>query len=735
MDTLIGWPPHPRPQLLGAVRAGFSFIAARHPDVLAAVRVDPTQLAQAPAAIDAKPSVAHGCMENLPVLAMVATLGITAARHSPEVVTAAALLTMSWALSTRSSAPECAPSLVAACRSVREWSTGSAMPQSLADAIGPHRVDKKNLKRLCGAVTELLTTDAVLRTNTRFADYERALSFLSGARSPRPRQPGAGTDERSSPDGHDAAADTATVLAETTPPDERTPRLRARTQGDPNALFSTSRSFYSSELAREIRTAFAAGLDPRTREEQKKRAVRSAGHVVRFGSPDQLHPLDIQLLREIGPAQGPTAHAIYLTALYAGRSPEELTRLQVVGSYREVEAMARTGIHPSTSGSSHLLLEPFGILAPNRVNPRLPAGRDDDSPAPSTFLPWPDRSDHALAGVRRIAERRVGCPLFDAGEVADAGRALAQAARPIGSALRLARLGGMLRHELLALTGADWAWQYLGARDPDVRHVPALHYQRYELGEIATVGRKAVARIDRLFGDMSGVPEGSIRLPATGNVGSRRVPDETALAAKIAALASGCVAKPIGRPYPSTWSPYHNAYTDYCVAVLLAASAIRPFSAGFAALAPLDDRWVANEKPQGGSGGRVIPASGLVRQQAVLYATHRSAVIKALGLKDAPWFFRLDRDRTVTPYTPEIWKGVIAPFDDNTFRHWLPNALRAMGWRGDRLAHFFGHVGTSDRPTDAFTTIPANWSPIEMEEIEMLIRRLGVHPVEGLGRG
>ncbi|MFC0679828.1 hypothetical protein ACFFGH_18470 [Lysobacter korlensis] len=743
LPDVLGWPASAPDTLRPAVLAGLARLARSYPQILAALGLQPGDFATLGTHLTAPSNPAYRYFGTFPALGMVATLGVTRADPTADrtVDAAAALLLRVWASSSCRDEEDFDSSVAGGFRSLRQWATGKGrnravvIPQKLTDVFAVGRDPVAEAGELSKRVLALDLPPEQYEINL----YKRALAFLLGVRLPKPRgsadcSDGEDEETQTLPEESEGQAEEVQDPEEASGPPQHSDAAPlappARPPRTPTCPIERARRM--QEAVRQGTQAFSMGLDPRIKLGLVERARRAAAHQLPIGGMELIHPVDLQRLAAWEVELSDATRAALQAALYGGQTTDDLPGIRVARGmddvWQQAEALA-PGDDPTW-----LLLAPLALLFPNHVNPRLAAVPGAAPASPWCLLPLAHPTEHRLTHLAQWAERRAGGRLFEPAEIKSAAQEIERAAAGRDSAVRLGRVGRLLGRELNNVTGGDLHLQYLRNRAPGTHDLPGATYEKLSVEEIARAGARALRQIDRRLGGPSMTFDPDL-LPLQGYVGSQRAVDASVIAEHMRALASACAVLPRGRPTLPSIRPFHNAYTDYTAALMLAASVIRPFNAGFAALAPLGDRWLANEKPQTGQDGRVIPAMPVARAHWRHYTIHRTAVVGVLGQDPASAFFHIGEDGKARPYTPAHWKIAIAPLPDNVFRHWLPNALRRLGWGTDRRHHLMGHAGRASRPTAPYTSIPIRLTAEEAEAMDAAMTSVGLAALRGMGHG
>jgi hypothetical protein len=164
--------------------------------------------------------------------------------------------------------------------------------------------------------------------------------------------------------------------------------------------------------------------------------------------------------------------------------------------------------------------------------------------------------------------------------------------------------------------------------------------------------------------------------------------------------------------------------------MFMAASGIRPFSAGLRALEPVNAHWLVDEKPQGTASARWLPLPSIAREQWAFYERHRAFVVEAFGLKNAPlWFYAVDGE--ACPMTPALWKDVMREQEDNALRHWIHNALRSRRWAGERISLLMGHHPRGHEPGARFSATDVAWRKADVDALDAVLKSVGFEPRRG----
>lgn len=752
------WPPDARPSFPHAVLRGLARVAASHPGVLDALDIHPGELpvnwpdGQRPAE-----DPCYGQYVGAPLLAMLGRIGHATPGHAHTEValSAAALLLLEWADPGARARDRIDDALNKGCLSVRRWwepkDTQDQVPRLLALSLPTQGLERGHLVPLARSLAGLVDG------TPRFDNFERLVAYLQPSPERGPRLRPATLDAT---DGHAKEEPNAPPAVPEAPPTTRltdpdpSPDMVADAAASPASQIATEEGPKRPSLPPARR--FAYGLpDQRAREADAihilrgrpgagaRRARTALDHVLPHARPADLHAVDWAYLKTWA---GKATHhelAIVLALIYSGQPAAALPDWRICGD------IAGCGADP---GRCWLVLSPFGLAVPNQVNPHLPKG--SAAPAAQVFLPFPQpkagQPAHRLERLRRVALDRRDGVLFEVGELEDFARRFDEAARVADSAIRIQRLARALDRALFNQSGSALVWQHIRNAPPDTPYVPALHYARFGLDEIAEAYDHARMRIDAFLGaDPSTAP--STARPLQGFVGSVFCPTDEQLRTVLVQPTSAL--KPLrGAPTRAKLTAFHNAMTRHTLGLLMVATAMRPTRSGFDSLQPLDvssspvqQLWKINDKPQLGTGGRVVPLPPMAQAQLRAYDRHRSWITSHRLFAPAvaawsstgeplPRWFLFTKEAQIKSFTPRCWADSITPLKDNTTRHWMLNALRRTGWREDRIAVFAGHVGRVHSPTGAWSTLPP-WTLQEQADVERILGLLGLQVREGMGNG
>lgn len=746
-----------RPALLG----GLARVAAVHPALLEVLQLEAIDLPSwTGPAKPGQPNPTKGQLGKAPLEAMLARIGHAAgprAEGATELVlAAAALLVFLWASAPQArQKPEIEDALKKAFAAVRHWFEPSplsndAFPDGFATLLRQH---PQITEDAVPAIVEALSAMATKGTS-RLDCFERAVAFLQVESKRRPRapkeraaqvttvtpSPAAGaTPERAAPCHPVAPAPQGLpALNEAAPTGIATPST-------PEAARAAPPPRYKSDLPdRKTREADGARCLRGEPHGRARRAQQATFHTLPVARLDELHAPDWAFLKEWLQTAKPLDAAVVIALLYSGQSPDGLLQCRVAA---DLSAWAN---EPDAFG---IVMAPFGLVVPNRVNPELPQGSGDDPAAERLFLPLPenaaDADPHLLRQLRNECAHRVGGPLCGLDELESLAKRFDADAKVAGSAMRLGRLGRPLERALYNGTGSALIWQYMRNRVPDTAYVPALHYARFELVEIVECHRRACDTIDKLLG-IPAIPQPQPDLPWSGSVGSRFCPSDEQVRVQVRALGEDFQGPPRGKPTAAKLAAFHNSLTRYTLALLMTASAVRPSAPGLDSLRPMlleageCPIWLISDKPQLGCGGRVVPIAPTALTQWLAYDRHcrwmkehpllKSAIsqFKREAKQSLPPFFLFGADLHVEPITPRTCASVLAPLKENALRHWMLNALRRCGWTADRIALFAGHAGRVHSPTAPWSTATL-WSRADLKDIEHVLANVGWTRRVGMG--
>ncbi|UTA55194.1 hypothetical protein L3D22_04995 [Lysobacter soli] len=453
------------------------------------------------------------------------------------------------------------------------------------------------------------------------------------------------------------------------------------------------------------------------------RARHASGHVLPFGSRSLIQPYDRARLREYLPHAPLNDQAVIAAVLLSGQQPEQLTELRIAPDVSAATAM--------DSGAC-LVIEPFGLVVPNRVNEALPKPDGHEKPASHIYLPLPQPDSGIVDALHKHASSRLGGLLFTADEVVQCRRRLRAYASSVNSSLRLERLSRELLVAGFDVTERRAFEYYLrSARSIEPAFAADLHYAVHDGIEMQETFAKALALVGERYGTEL-CPDVVAPCPIGGSIGSRFCPPPEDIATFVDDLKKALPPLRRGRTDLAELIKFHNAFTDYVMAMFMTASGIRPFALGFPALRPLNNTWLVNEKPQGGSSARLLPVPKLAVRQWQQYQRHREFVIKTLKLSNAPLWFRLEGSRpTARAVSPASWRKVMAPAAANALRHSLPNELRRRGVPGERIGLLMGHHAQGCEPGYPWSAIEISWSADEVQALEAVLAAAGFEECKG----
>lgn len=761
------------PTILGNARAAVRRLAGDWPDWLSFdAEPLPAGMTLFASIKEARRGV-HGHIGNAPLACALAV-----AVHGPEDPRqrlAFDRLLLTWLVTVRDGADQLvdthADAMRAAGLSLRN-ALGHGLPKALVEQIMAGNAPPKAedliiwLQRLIAEQASADTTTGAPPAIHPLAGLERALSFVLGARAPRPRQPGSAgaSGESSDPDpvpsgaGNIAPAPAAVEskpIARTEPGPSiappggapPAPRLVPRPSVGP-VHRSRASSLDAPSLGR---------VAPFTR-----RLQRAQAQTLRLSRPNLLGQTEGEVLRQHLRDAPVEARVVVAAALYLGE------HFNAVASITVLDQMPTT---PAGMDGAAWLRGPVpALILRNHVNDNLPGSVGEiDAPALAThlWLPLDSRLPGAAGLIAWAQHRPAGAPLLEPDMIGAADAWLKAVRRKAHLSITLRRLTQQLGREMTHVTG-DRLLGHLIGPPPLASHLLArMAYRQYPVSVVAEAYARASWQLGAIFGhagthDLTPLPPEVLQDVV---VGSRRAPPPEALSDWAKSLRGAIPPTRRGRLSWPFLREFHNAYMTYVLTGCLFTGGVRITAPGFAtagvvghletrdsadplpAIRLVDDK-ARRRRDEGASetderadadgthNVRVVPATPEQCRQARWWHRHLAVVAKQVEGRLPTWPWLGPTPGRVQAMPPALWEAMARPpVAPNAGRHFLATHLLLAQIPADRVNQFLGHASLGEETGNPWSAAEPRATTQEMETWRAIEARMGFIPVEGLGRG
>jgi len=608
----------------------------------------------------------HGIMSKQPLLVMLAQLGSDLLGPSPRICVETFLRAL--VQQPTPNAAELQSSFYDMSRAVR---TLDAATVSWLDEVIKLTPNPTDAEALAETLRSHDSNHADGEQKEAIAWIERAFSFMTGDRSPRPRA------------NDDHATDRHTRASSRRPADETAPQ--------------------DDWMGRVEPTPYIVGAS-RTKNRRNPIPVavqRALNQQLVYDERHYLTHHDMVVLRDELLSEASPCRAGIAACLWGGLWAEDLTTWHAFADV--ASALTAPG------WTVAMIPSPLAFLVVNGAQSSLPSFREVVA-ASHIYLPLHDDRPGADALKERAASRLNG-PMFDA-EDRHAVHARMHALRmgyKVG--LTAASVQQQMAKALTALSGDSALSMMLKAKPIPTHTVQKASYRQWRLERVAqrfhdagdlleTRLRKGTTHwgIQRTAFPRAPYPAA---LPPDALIGSLRCPSEAERRSMAKHLRRGIHKPPVGHPHPTRIIEFHRRFMAYTLTLLQWATGARPGQWSLDGLqSPVDDIVLLAEKATTAADRRhrkrSVRLSPVAMRQYGHWMSHRRFVMRALSLehRSTPVFFDVDGHGRAIALTHEHYKTLANhPLcRRNAARHALASALIQHDLPATQLNALLGHA-------------------------------------------
>ncbi len=320
------------------------------------------------------------------------------------------------------------------------------------------------------------------------------------------------------------------------------------------------------------------------------------------------------------------------------------------------------------------------------------------------------------------------------------------------------RIAGHLYQTLTNWVQDETEAMLITGRMPPAGQKASLYYYAPEKRHLARQYAKTCAAISRAvrqgLGQENNPSSSSVKLPPrlAGHVGSRICPTEEAIQRLVTGLREQVATWRRHLPYEGlAVHEFHNAYTSYCLWMLLFATGYRAVRDPFHSLKEVDLRQgfvvISDKDGDDYFNSRLVWLPSLCLEQLACYRRHRQGLVERLWVmnpqtaghlreESPPLFFYLDtrgRFESVSPATLSNRSKAIFTLPINANRHFLRTRLREKDVPGEIVDAFMGHWEHGQEPYGRYSSLsPMDYRRMLEAPLQEVLQESGWKVLGGL---